>query len=766
MELIITEKPNAAKKVAHALADGKPIKENINKVPYYKITHGKKDIIVTCAVGHLYTVGEKEKSSWSKYPVFDVQWVPTSDVDKSADFSKKYLNVIKKLSKNAKEFTVACDYDIEGEVIGLNAVRFACNAKDAHRMKFSTLTKPDLINAYENKSKTLDWGQANAGETRHILDFYYGINLTRALTDAMNKASNGFKVLSSGRVQGPALKIIVDKEKEIQAFKPEPYWQIELKGDIKKADITAMHEKDKFWKKEEAEKVMKNVKGAKEGNISKTEKKQFRQFPPIPFDLTSLQIEAYRVFKIKPKTTLDIAQNLYTDGLISYPRTSSQKLPAILGFKNILLQIRKQSVYTDLAAKILKTGLKPNEGKKTDDAHPAIYPTGIKPGSITEPERKIYDLVVKRFFSVFAEPATRETNTITIGVKNEPFITKGTVTIKKGWHEFYVPYVKLDEIELPPVTQGDKVNIKKITKLDKETKPPKRYTQSSIIAELEKKGLGTKATRAQIIETLFTRGYAKGENNIEATELGFKTEETLNNHIPEILDEELTRKFEDEMEQIRKKHTKPEKVLKEAQDVLTKIIKKFKKQMEEVGKKLSEANQEAIRAATTIGKCPGCKKGTLVIKKGKFGRFVACDNYPDCKTTFAIPRTGVVKPSEKICEKCRHPIIITRQPKKAPQEYCINPKCETRKELNEEKTIKEEGMECPICKKGKMVLRKSFYGQFLGCDNYPRCKTIMKIVDGKVDTKAVTRNGKKKAKKPVKKIRKIKKKKTVKKKKV
>src|SRR3989344_4839119 len=224
-ELIITEKPQAAKKIAEALADGKPLKDSEGGVPFYKVTHNNTDIVVGCAVGHLFTIAEEKKGKWT-YPIFAVDWKPTSEVRKDAKFSAKYLNTLKKLAKEAKVFTVATDYDIEGEVIGWNVVRYVCKQKDARRMKFSTLTKDEIVRAYAQASKTLDWGQAYAGETRHFLDYYYGINLSRALSLAV-KAAGTFKILSAGRVQGPALKIIVDKEKEIQAFQSEPYWQIE-----------------------------------------------------------------------------------------------------------------------------------------------------------------------------------------------------------------------------------------------------------------------------------------------------------------------------------------------------------------------------------------------------------------------------------------------------------------------------------------------------------------------------------------------------------
>ena len=205
-ELIITEKPNASKRIAEALAEGKPIKENIKGVPYYKVTHKGKDLVIGCAVGHLFGLAEKEKAGF-RYPVFDIEefFIPgvlLADITKKAAFSKKYYQVLKKLAKDASSFTVACDYDVEGEVIGLNVVRFICNRNEARRMKFSTLTKPDIIKSYGEASSHLDWGQAEAGETRHFLDYYYGINLSRALTSAI-KSAGMFKILSTGRVQAP-----------------------------------------------------------------------------------------------------------------------------------------------------------------------------------------------------------------------------------------------------------------------------------------------------------------------------------------------------------------------------------------------------------------------------------------------------------------------------------------------------------------------------------------------------------------------------------
>lgn len=724
-ELIISEKPNAASKIAEALAEGKPIKENIDGVPYYKITRGKKDIIVACAVGHLYGLDEKEKKGW-RFPVFDIEWKPAGEVSKKSGFSKKYLNVIKKLAKGADEFTVACDFDTEGEVIGLNVVRYACKQKDANRMKFSTLTKPDLIEAYENKRNHLDWGQANAGETRHMLDWINGVNYSRALTSSI-KAAGSFKLMSTGRVQGPALKIIVDREKEIKAFKPVPFWQIELNGDVNKGSIIAWHKEDKFWEKEKAEKVMQKINGEKKAAIDKTEKKQFKQAPPTPFDLTTLQIEAYRCHRISPKETLELAQELYTSGLISYPRTSSQQLTEKIGFKKILSDLSKQKQYSPLAQKLLsKKKLKPNDGKKTDPAHPAIYPTGIIAG-INDREMRIYDLIVKRFMATFADEALRETMTIDIGCKDEIFIAKGTRTLEKGWHEFYEPYVRLEEEELPKAAKGDIVIVKKIQMHDRETQPPKRYTPASIIKELEKRNLGTKATRSEIVDTLFRRGYVNGKA-IEATNLGIKTIETLEKYVPKIIDEELTRHFEEQMEQIIEDKAKSGEVLEEAEEKIKEIISDFKKHEKEIGKNLLEANIETRDALSFIGKCPVCKKGDLQIRKGKKGHFTSCSNYPECKIIFSLPSNALIKPAKNSCETCGYPMVTAIKKGKRPQDFCVNPECKSKyaqgEAGKEAKAIAKGEIEkpCPKCGIGKIVLRKSIYGSFYGCNQFPKCR--------------------------------------------
>jgi len=461
-ELIICEKPSSAARIAQALADGKPVKKNIGGVPYYELSHNKRDIVVSAAAGHLYGVGEQGDKRTYDYPVYAIEWKPNAELSKDAAFSKKYITALKKLAKGADEFTVATDYDIEGETIGYNIVRFICKKKDANRMKYSTLTKDELVESYEHKQKTLDWGQAHAGVTRHELDWLYGINLSRALMAAIKEAGS-FKVLSIGRVQGPALKMVVEREREIAAFKPKDYWQLELQIEKDARLVSAWHATDKFWKESEAKTALKKAKTAKDAVVSKVEARSTQQAPPTPFDLGTLQTESYRCFRIRPKETLNIAQKLYSGGFISYPRTSSQKLPAKLGYQKLLKNLEKQEQYAHLAKTVLSfSTLRPNEGKKDDSAHPSIYPTGVVPKSVTERDLKVYDLIVKRFLATFGEAATRKTVKATFDANTKLFIAKGTRTTAPGWHVLYAPYVNLSEEELPKLAENEAVPILKV----------------------------------------------------------------------------------------------------------------------------------------------------------------------------------------------------------------------------------------------------------------------------------------------------------------
>lgn len=675
-ELIITEKPQAALKIASSL--GKSTEKRDKSISYYELEKDGNKIIVACAVGHLFTL--KQNIPGSEVPIFDIIWVPNSFVRKK-DFSKKYYDTLSKLMKNAGSLTVATDYDIEGEVIGLNVIRFIGGQKDANRMKFSTLTEKELNKAYEEKSKHIDWGQAIAGETRHYLDWFYGINLSRALMNAI-KTTGKFRIISIGRVQGPTLKLIVEKEKKISEFKAMPYWQIFIK--LKDSEIELLHKKDIFNKSEL--KKFKNL-------IGKTGKAETKSTPQIlspksPFNLTNLQTEAYRFYGITPSKTLQAAQSLYLSGLISYPRTSSQKLPPSISYGEILKKLSKR-----YKAEKLITRKKPIEGKKSDPAHPSIYPTGNFKSLIGN-EKRIYDLIVRRFLSLFIEDAVIENKAIKVDIDKLIFTKKGVEIKKKNWLEIYP--IKIKETSLPDIN-GD-VEIADLRTEEKQTNPPNRYSPASIISELEKRNLGTKATRASILETLYYRNYIK-DQSIKATPLGISLIETLEKHSPIIIDEALTREFEKGMESIRSSKKfykeKEEKILNKAKENIIKISKQFKKKEKEVGKELLAANlklREEQKKENTLNVCPVCKKGSLGITYSRKTKrqFVACNAYPECKTTFSLPPNSGIKKEGKNCEACGFPRLISIKKGRKPWRFCFNPECSTNKERIEAYRRKKE----------------------------------------------------------------------------
>ncbi len=687
--IVITEKPAAAAKIADALGNARKMSEQ--GVPYYELVRDQKKIIVACAVGHLFTIAQKEKSS--TWPVFNLHWSPNY-LEKKNDWSKKYHQTLVKLCKNAENFIVATDYDIEGEVIGWNIIRFIAKANDAERMKFSSLTKDELEEAFQKRSKTINWGQAIAGEARHYLDWMYGINLSRALMSAIKKAGN-FKIMSIGRVQGPSLNIIVERELDIKNFKSEPYWQVFLIVNDGQNKIEVKYIKDLTKKSELI--PFQNLKGKKAHAV--TEKKEQQLPPPPPFDLTTLQTEAYRFYRITPARTLQIAQQLYLTGAISYPRTSSQKIPDVIQPKKILEKLSKMFPFIKDNVKRAK----PVEGKKSDPAHPSIYPTGELP-SFDGENKKIYDLIVRRFVSCFCNNAIIDRKQILVTREDLKFTANGAQIREQGWMRVYKSDLK--EKEQPDV--NGEVLIEEARIEEKMTQPPKRYTPASLVAELAKRNLGTKATRAAIVETLYDRGYMK-EQSIEATPLGIQLISTLKKYSPVIIDEKLTRHFEEEMDSLQTmKHNlleREEQVIQEAKKHIQDISQEFQKKEKEIGQELIEANKESRKEeqeANILTQCPQCSIGNLrILYSPKTKRsFIGCTHYPQCKAVYSLPPNALIKKAGKTCPECKFPKLLSIKKGKRPWEFCFNPQCPTRqagyikKEIQiHEKTIENANTE-------------------------------------------------------------------------
>lgn len=689
--LIIAEKPSVALRVALSLSESSPKTNVLNGIKYYEAHRKGETLYILAAVGHLFSLHQKGKTH--ELPIFEIEWTPSYKMNTKSYFTKKYLDALQEIGKKCNFFVNACDYDLEGTIIGSNVIKDIVNGDpnkpigetfgNVARMKFSTTTKEDLEYAYENMSK-FDFNNLYAGEARHILDWMWGINMSRVLMNALYTGGVK-KVMSVGRVQGPTLGILAKRELEIKDFKPEPFWTLHLiyKG------VDFENKRGNIFEKQVAEEALVETENNKATvkEVQVTEESRY-SFPP--FDLTSLQLEASRTIRMDPSRTLAIAQSLYEKSYISYPRTASQKLPATLNLRRIISGIAQNEKYSELANMLIKDSrFRPREGIKEDEAHPAIYPTGEKPKTMTDEEEAIYDIITKRFLACFAEPAAIENTKIIIVAGKEEYQASGNIIKKKGWLAFY-NYYKPEEISLEKPKTGEEIKPDDLKMKEGKTEPPKRYTKASLIALLEKKDLGTKATRASIIDTLFNRGYIVN-SKIEVTGFGMSVYESLNKYCSQILDEDLTRRLEKDMEKISHGALKESDVVMQGKNIISDVVTTFKKNGKEIGMELSKGLKES-ELTNVLGPCKKCGKGELIIRRSRNNKlFVGCSTWPACNNSFPLPQYAKIVPLHKMCEICGTPMIKVFSKGKV-YEMDINPECPKKKDWAKKKEgeMKEE----------------------------------------------------------------------------
>ncbi len=467
----------------------------------------------------------------------------------------------------------------------------------------------------------------------------------------------------------------------------------------------------------------------KDALIDSIDLKETVKTPPFPFDLGSLQSEAYAVFGFSPKKTQQIAQNLYTEGFTSYPRTSSQKLPKSIGVDKILKKLSYNASFKHQVAK-LKKPYKPNEGKKTDEAHPAIHPTGVLPKELTTDYRKLYELITYRFISVFGENGILESMKTNLKIGNQDFNFSRKRMAKMGWMDL-TPFRKLDADIFPSIKEGETLAVKDIRSEEKETKPPARYNQASLIRELEKRGLGTKSTRANIISILYNRKYVEGKK-IKVNELGEHLIDTLKKYSNKITSEELTREFETQLEEILEGTVDKDLIIEKAKVEVNSILDDIENNKLKVGEEL----YKSYRESRVVGKCK-CGKNLILIDRPKGSTFVGCSGYPDCKSTYSMPMGATVL--KTICEECGLPMISFGKPR---QRACLDPKCgkEDREPSNEIVGV------CPECG-SDLIKRSGRYGEFIGCSGFPKCRFTKSLEENEDEKKTIDKNQVKKTKK-------------------
>ena len=680
--LVICEKPDAARRVSEALS-GKVCRGSlVDGVTVFRFRLGSEDFVVCAAQGHLYSVSDPFEER-VVYPVFDSEWYPLGSVRKGGAGADRRIAVIKKLSEGASRFVNACDFDAEGETIGFNIMKYACRGREegALRAKFSTLTREELVEAFRAARPQQGQGLARAGRARHFVDFVWGINLSRALSQSAFGSGRRYRTVSIGRVQGPTLKFLAERECTVQAFVPIPFWRVDGVFEGEGCRFVASYSEERIETRSEAEKVRDACTG-REGVVSAMNRNVVLAPPLPPFSIGDLQKEAYRAFGFSPSRTLQIAERLYLGALISYPRTGSQKLPQSIDFKGILRGLQGLTTYSKEAEGLLSGELRPAEGTKVDQAHPAIHPTGEHPRRSLEPsESKVYDMVVRRFLSVFAPAAKRQVVSMTVVVEGREFKLKGSVTIYLGWMKYYGRYWSTRDTEVPRLSRGDRLRTAEVRVEEKFRERPARYNQSTLLEKMEDEKIGTKATRADTIATLLARGYAEGENLV-MTGLGLSVTEIMERHAPSIVTTELTRKIEERLGGVEEGKEDDRNLIRETVRLVSEQLVDLRSNLDSVGREIEEALETDVVAADLLGVCPICRTGSLrVVRSKKTGkRFAGCTNYlAGCRASAPLPQRGELRKTEKPCQRCSWPVVHVVGGRSI-WRLCINPNCPSKAE--------------------------------------------------------------------------------------
>jgi DNA topoisomerase I len=674
--LIICEKPDAARRVSDALSGGTFRSEQVEGTTVFRFSRGGEDFAVCSAQGHVYGVSDPTDER-AVYPVFDIEWYSSDLVDEDSAGAARRISSVKKLAAGASRFVNACDFDVEGETIGYNLLRYACGGKEkgALRAKFSTLTAEDLLRAFADLKPQAGEGLARAGRARHAIDFVWGVNLSRALSQAPLGSGHRYRTVSVGRVQGPTLGFLVQREREIRGFVPVPYWKVSAIFDREGKRLSAGYAREKVESKVAADQVRRDCVG-KEATATSVRKSLVQVGPPVPFNIGDLQKEAFRAFGYSPSRTLQIAERLYLGALISYPRTGSQRLPPSINYRGVLAGVGKIPGYSAHVEEILKTEPRPVQGAKADPAHPAIYPTGERPRRpLDSSEASVFDLVVRRFLAAFGPSARRDLADVALSVGEHRFRLAGGRMVFPGWMKYYGRYAGYRDVELPPISEGDRFRVVDVSVEERFDQRPPRYNQSTLLEKMEKEGIGTKATRAEIIATLVGRGYVTGEG-MEVTDLGLSVAETLGKYAPSIISTRLTKEIEERLEAVEGGVEGEAGLLRETVRSLAGQLAELSVNEEEVGKEIDSALTSVIAKSFVLGKCPACKTGELRIVRSKATkkRFTGCSNYPTCRNSAPLPQRGTIKTTAKRCLHCGWPVVLVTGGRR-PWRLCVNPDC-------------------------------------------------------------------------------------------
>ncbi|MXV62377.1 DNA topoisomerase I [Natronorubrum sp. JWXQ-INN-674] len=650
MELIITEKDNAARRLADILSGGTFDSSRENGVNVYE-WGGKRCVGLS---GHV--VGVDFPSEYSDWRDVEPVELIDADVEKTAT-KENIVATLRILARKANRATIATDYDREGELIGKEAYEIVREVNEEipiRRVRFSSITENEVQSAFEEPDE-LDFDLAAAGEARQIIDLIWGAALTRFLSLSAGQLGNDF--ISVGRVQSPTLKLIVDREREIEAFDPETYW--ELFADLRKGDDVDTFEAQYFYRDEDdneaervwdeavASEVYETLSERDAATVVDVNGRTRTDTPPTPFNTTQF-IRAASAIGYSAKRAMSIAEDLYTAGYITYPRTDNTVYPDDLDPEELLDDFVGHSALGDAAESLLEADeIVPTEGDEETTDHPPIHPTGEIPtrGDVSDDEWEVFELVVRRFFATVAEAAVWEHLKVVAEVDDYRLKANGKRLVEPGYHEVY-PYFNTTENFVPELDEGDELSLTEVEIEEKETQPPRRYGQSRLIETMEDLGVGTKSTRHNIIEKLYDRGYVESDPP-RPTRLAMAVVEAAEDYADRVVSEGMTAQLEADMDAIANGEATLEDVTDESREMLEEIFANLAESRDEIGDQLRKSLKDDKR----LGPCPDCGEDLLVRRSRHGSYFVGCDGYPDCENTLPLPSTGKPLIQENECEE-------------------------------------------------------------------------------------------------------------------
>ena len=713
MRLIVTEKNNSARKIAEILSGGEAKADAAYKVPFYTWTDSEGEQMTVGLKGHVMGVAFPEGySNWQEtdlHELIDAQLIPEPT-------DKNVVKAVRKLAKGADSIVIATDYDREGELIGLEALQqilevnpgvaeAEIEARPAvKRARYSALTKEEIEQTFSNLDD-LSYDLAYAGAARQDIDLIWGATLTRAVSLATRRFGSNF--LSVGRVQSPTLALIVERELERRAHVAKPFWELFANFAHPDGSFEAHHATDKFWDKAEADAALAGT--SSPGVVKEVSSKRNTRRPPTPLNTTAFTTDVSSRLGITPAAAMRIAEDLYMDGFISYPRTDNTVYPKSLNTRELVSALVRIPDFS-AAEGLLKGDLAATRGKKETTDHPPIYPTqAVYPGALEGSKKRVYELVVRRFLATFSKPMITESTRADIEAGSETYFVRGSVVIDPGFASIYT-YARSADDEIPKLEQGQSLDLDGDPWIvDKETQPPSRISQGKLIELMEERGLGTKATRADIIQKLYDRGYVYG-NPPEPSETGIALYKAFHHYVPRMATPEMTAELESDMDKIAAGETSKDEVVRISREMLHTTTTELEQKREDLAKQIWAGMDED----KFLGPCKVCEQAgrkrdngepnrlrIIDLKGGK--RMYGCEGWnrddpesaDSCRVSGPLPgRFFELWRIEERCSVCdERPRLTVKKRGGRPWKLCLNDDCPTMVEMREKRAQQQAARE-------------------------------------------------------------------------